>query len=387
MSSSQKRGGKGKSTTRTEPLTSRRKQRTAGGNSVSVRARTVFPIPSNRESDCVSEDSLDDVCVKCNVAVNDRCNHDVEECNGGCCEGVRCQSCNRWEHVGCAGVSDEEYNFIPSASSHFMWFCSYCRPGISMTLAKMRGIETRLDDIEKRQEKSENKIGEVDRKVERLERELEGRDEAMDEVIGMKVDKVFEEQEERSRRQNNLLVHNFGESNSEDPAIRKEHDKLGCVKIFRDHCMCVEIKDEDVENVVRIGERNMNSARPRMVKIMFRNQEVRRKVLKGGSALKNVEDQYIRNIYITPDYTPKQREEYNKLKRNLEERRARGERDLVIRRGKIVQSRPRGNVRNGMGRGGGGRGIGSVGEDGEHEGAVGIQQTGNGGGGNNQREL
>ncbi|MEL6166822.1 MAG: hypothetical protein AAFR37_24855, partial [Cyanobacteria bacterium J06628_3] len=49
---------------------------------------------------------------------------------------------------------------------------------------------------------------------------------------------------------------NFDECNSEDPAVRKEHDKVGCVEIFQDHCGCVEVADVDVENVVRIGERN-----------------------------------------------------------------------------------------------------------------------------------
>ena len=45
------------------------------------------------------------------------------------------ESCLKWEHHTCAGISKEEYEVISGdLSTNIMFFCSMCRPKVRLAL-------------------------------------------------------------------------------------------------------------------------------------------------------------------------------------------------------------------------------------------------------------
>ena len=61
------------------------------------------------------------VCIKCSI--------NVEE------GSTECESCLKWEHCVCAGISKEEYEVLSGdLSTNIMFFCSICRPKVKLAL-------------------------------------------------------------------------------------------------------------------------------------------------------------------------------------------------------------------------------------------------------------
>ena len=92
-----------------------------------------------------------------------------------------------------------------------------------------------------------------------------------------------------------------------------------------------------MESCNRIGK--MDPEKNRMVKITVSSVETRRKILKDSRKLKDIDD--YKEVFIAPDLTKMQRLEDFKLRKELRDRKEKGETDIFIRSGKIVQRQQR----------------------------------------------
>ena len=97
--------------------------------------------------------------------------------------------------------------------------------------------------------------------------------------------------------------------------------------------------DVEVENVFQLGHFNREDQRTRLVRFSVHDMDGKRKVPNASKNLKNVEG--YSNIYFTPDLTRSQREIAFKLREERRRRIGAGEKNLVIRRGKIIEQAPR----------------------------------------------
>ena len=108
--------------------------------------------------------------------------------------------------------------------------------------------------------------------------------------------------------------------------------------------MHLQEKNIEVENLVRLGRRNVDAAegsgvKPRPLRFKVRTFENKRHILQGNSVLKNHDDQNKSKIFITPDLTQKQREESFKLREELRYKKfVLKEKNLKISRGRIVST-------------------------------------------------
>jgi hypothetical protein len=87
--------------------------------------------------------------------------------------------------------------------------------------------------------------------------------------------------------------------------------------------------------VLRMG-RKMSEETIRPTKVVFKHPEIKFKFLRLAYELKNNSDDTVNSVILTNDRTPKEIQQYKQLRAQIEDREKKGETDLVIRRGKIV---------------------------------------------------
>ena len=88
------------------------------------------------------------------------------------------------------------------------------------------------------------------------------------------------------------------------------------------------------DRVTRLGKRKPNAKHPRPIKVHLESPQHKTKILKGIKKLKNNRD--LKNISISHEKTKKERDEYQKLKNELEERKRETGQDLVIYNNEIM---------------------------------------------------
>ena len=102
------------------------------------------------------------------------------------------------------------------------------------------------------------------------------------------------------------------------------------------------MNDIVLKNVNRIGVREDGKTRP--VRVVLADVADKSKVLKKLQVLKNSEEQadqdIFREVHLSSDNTRKQREEFKTAKDELEKRIQKGEKDLMIKNGKVVTKAP-----------------------------------------------
>ena len=78
-------------------------------------------------------------------------------------------------------------------------------------------------------------------------------------------------------------------------------------------------------------------SKPRPLKLVFANLQTKRDVLRNAKKLRVSETEALKNVYINPDLTVKQKEADKKLRKEMWERRENGE-NVVIHRNKIIEA-------------------------------------------------
>ena len=95
------------------------------------------------------------ICVKCS--------ENVEE------DSIECESCLKWEHRACAGISEEEYEVISGdLSTNIMFFCSVCRPKVRLALKFFNDIEEKQKLISESVKQLEEELKALNTKISQL---------------------------------------------------------------------------------------------------------------------------------------------------------------------------------------------------------------------------
>lgn len=96
----------------------------------------------------------------------------------------------------------------------------------------------------------------------------------------------------------------------------------------------------EISKIKRLGGIGQNrNIKPRLLLAVLDTPNQKRAILAAAKRLRD--DPEWSNVFITPDHTPKEREENKKLRDLLRTRRDNGEKDIVIRRNQIVKMPPR----------------------------------------------
>lgn len=293
-------------------------------------------------------------------------------------KGVECEACSTWYHPGCAGLPNEVYIYLNTSGLH--WLCQSCdgkfdkiiklfnkteqqfhaimedinkdkmerekqrledraehdklRRDVESNLSKMKLEHEQLigkirNDIEKvlaKETEIENKVNVLESKVNAIEKgSLEtGASGRVEEMIFSRSNII--EQIEIDKRKINLIFMGIREGANEGDVVNKVIEKLD---------------DSGVRDVItsieRIGERKDSKIRP--IRVKFRNISVRNKLLRNAVKLKDTE---FREIYLSPDLTPRQQLNDKNLRHKLKDIRSNVDEDsrnnIRIKQGKIIKN-------------------------------------------------
>ena len=142
------------------------------------------------------------------------------------------------------------------------------------------------------------------------------------------------EEMEIEQRKKNVIVHGVPESQVASPDQRVDEDVTVLAAMFHE----VGVDDVQVKSVVRLGKRSEDPTQnPRPMKVVLDTVEGKTMLLRNAKNLRQSQEGGWTKVFIHQDLTPRQREARKPLVAELKQRKANGEKDLIIFNGKIVQ--------------------------------------------------
>jgi len=97
---------------------------------------------------------------------------------------------------------------------------------------------------------------------------------------------------------------------------------------------------DQIEAPVRLGRFSIGQ-RPRMLRVTAKTENAKKEIMKNASKIKQTASENRNKIWFNDDLTEKERMEGKKLREELKQRKEAGEKDIAIRRGKIVKLKER----------------------------------------------
>ena len=201
------------------------------------------------------------------------------------------------------------------------------------TLLKIHTENDMLQSIECRLQKTEDRSVVIEEIQQRLEDKVDQLKQNMDEPVVQAVQEALQgdkaEETEIDRRKANVIVHGVPESDAEDADQRIDNDMMALATMFQE----VKVENVTVDSVVRLGKKAADPTQnPRPV-------ESKVSVLKKAKNLREKEEGGWSKVLIHQDLTPKQQEARKHLVAELKQRKANGEKDLIIFNGKVLKRR------------------------------------------------
>ena len=145
--------------------------------------------------------------------------------------------------------------------------------------------------------------------------------------------------EELEQRKTNIILYNVPESmeGKKRDEVRK-HDQDGVSQVLEQINVTDEVKPV---NFFRLGRREEGNHHPRPLLVKVRSQSERDLVLQKAFRCRDfIMGDGNRQVGISPDRTKEERDERKNLLTEMQERVKRGEKDLVLRNGRIVTKKP-----------------------------------------------
>ena len=241
-------------------------------------------------------------CGSCKQVLNSGENH------------LKCGLCDSFFHIRCEGVSVTNYNAL-NKIKNLHWFCNGCNhDGIMKELKDLKNLKLQLTELDKKVEILTSKVNTSSGNGD--QRNLLKREDVVE---------IIREEREIEKRKNNLCIFNLPESQDDKRAIQEIcTQQLG-----------LQSSDFSITETIRVGQ--SHGARPKSLIVKLSSWDDRSKILRNAPKLRNfVPHGSTLKVFISPDYTKKQREFQKDLRERLKARRENGE-QVKIRGNEIVQ--------------------------------------------------
>lgn len=121
--------------------------------------------------------------------------------------------------------------------------------------------------------------------------------------------KMAEEEKDKENRSCNIIIYRVEEKGSKDE--RRGQDKKFCLELFKEG-LDVEVKDDEIKSLFRLGKFDQNAQGPRPLLVQFRDKSVKNHIMESLSNLRNADDKY-KNLSISHDLTKTERDECKNL--------------------------------------------------------------------------
>ena len=287
--------------------------------------------------------------------------------------GVSCDKCDRWFHASCQDIPKPAYEAL-SKFKVLAWLCPPCKNGLKSQqpgLPSLTALESKVDDLQRELVDHMKLVGQSLREQERtvanqtklMEQSIRDHQnqrasyadivkgacsDVLDKVSAkvssipqitsnqmankeiQNVAQIFDDFIDKDKRKNNIVVHNLPEATGSSAKEKIEKDVL----LFQEMAKESFHLNVAVNKGFRVGKVLPNKAR--LFIITLDTPGVKHDLLRLAPQLKGT-DKWS-NIYLTPDLTKAEREVAQKLREELAARRATGESNITIRKGKIVST-------------------------------------------------
>ena len=290
-----------------------------------------------------------------NILPGNTCGHCGKACTakGKLSEAIQCDLCYVWVHAHCEGITKEHYkslSYISGAVTNVAYYCEYnhCYSRIKqlVTLYINSNTDPTTVSTSPHQEESSaqpfnlsSKVGnltdqtlQLETKVNQILDSLKNLNQVSPSSCSQQDGPVLhsevavdlvDELADRESRKCNLIVYNLSESSTPNA----EADK----SLFTRLCSSLSLQVH-ITAVTRLGKKELSKTRP--LRVCLDNEATKRRILSRSSQLKSKPDW--ENVYVNPDMTLAERNANRLLRKELRERKNRGEKNLIIRRNKIV---------------------------------------------------
>ncbi|KAH3814499.1 hypothetical protein DPMN_143000 [Dreissena polymorpha] len=139
--------------------------------------------------------------------------------------------------------------------------------------------------------------------------EIELVDKKISEIRKSVEDQAYEIRDS-TNRERNIIIHGLKENDEKDPTTRKIND----TKMIDNLMDFLGIEHEGYESVIRLGKKSELSEKPRPTRVIFRNTENKKTMLKNLHKLKNMDcTNVLSKIGVTHDMTKAEREQNKEL--------------------------------------------------------------------------
>ena len=241
-----------------------------------------------------SSEDMNYVCGKCDKQID---------------EGIKCAGCKQLFCFNCAGVSKGLYScLIKGELDDFRWDCKCCKslfPSLDNISKVLHDIKTqhdsRLSTVESRLDQFEEKTKEsLQEYVTNLKSDII--DSIKEDINGL-VDSRNSELEDRRRRELNITVFGLPEHNNLLGSDNKREDEADMKFIGNK----LGIQDLNIVICFRLGKKLPNKTRA--LKVILAEKSHRKFMLDNAKFIPTKLPQHLKNLIISKDLTPVQREE------------------------------------------------------------------------------
>ena len=264
-------------------------------------------------------------------------------------DSIECSKCSEWCHRRCSDLDRDEFRVAQKGNSLLSYTCQKCNSKSkdkSLSQKDASRIENKVDKmLDMFHAFTKKMVSTLDDHKTELHRRVDKVESNMEKQVEIKVKEAMLEEKEREMRKNNAILVNLPESGDSNPEQRQKDDVEETLKIL-EKVLGEKVASSEIDNPVRIGTRQVGKdSKPRLLKIQIANEAFRRKLFSKTKKFNEREGDPKKKVYVNPDRTPKEREDYKKLRAELKERQKTNP-NLIISRGKIVTKREHISDRN-----------------------------------------
>ena len=265
------------------------------------------------------------ICVACDKAID---NDNLDS--------IECSKCLNWCHKKCSNLKSDEFEVLTRGNRQMYWNCTKC------SKVKRKGDDEEKSRLEKKFDQMFDMLSAFGQRLVEIEVDKKSFSDKVNEKIDTAVDKkvreVIEEENDKKRRRDNIVIVNIPESGADDPEQR-QRDDIEATAALLDKVMDNPVDRKEFRDPIRMGVRKIGKkSKPRILKITVRNEDFRKKIFRNARKINDGVDDEKDLVYINPDRTQKERDDYKLLKKELEERKkAFPKAEFMIKRGKIVE--------------------------------------------------
>ena len=270
---------------------------------------------------------------------------------------ICCNICNHWFHRICTNITLSSWITL-SKNPNIHYICDQCVGNKAKSSSELSELKKIIEDNQKENRTMianletrlfaqvdkmvEDKLREHDAKnverqneLESVIKEMRDTEVKFEKNIEVQVKKYMDNKEEKEMKKNNIIIHKLNETldNEKDQQEKDKSDLINIIETTTPEFKAeIELLIKNENAIKRLGTKKTGNARPRPIKVTLPDEEMKRKIFKG---CKNLKDSPFKEISIQEDLTREEQEKNYQLRRELKERREKGEK-ICIFRGSII---------------------------------------------------